>query len=138
MSAGEGAGGDFRYVRRTDQSRFAELGPDERLSVKICDRSSGARGVAVQMVHTPSGGGSPEGLHTHVFEQVFYVLEGVMGVEIDGVAYEARSGDVVIFPEGVPHRNWAKGEEPTLHLAINAPAPELGAKIATPWRGSSA
>jgi mannose-6-phosphate isomerase-like protein (cupin superfamily) len=122
----------FEYVRQADLARIAALGPDERLSLKLLDRTTGAERVGLNLIRTPPGGGSPEGLHTHEFEQVFYVLEGRMAVEIAGETFEVGPGAVVVFPEGVPHRNWTARDEPTLHLAINVPAPELGRRLAHP------
>jgi len=49
-----------------------------------------------------------------------------MSLEIAGTGYEAGPGTLVIFPAGVPHRNWNRGNEATIHLAINGPVPEQG------------
>jgi quercetin dioxygenase-like cupin family protein len=112
-------------LRQADLAKFAALAADERFSQKLLDRSSGGERVAVSLIRTPAHGGSPEGLHTHEFEQVFYVLEGNMNIEIDGETFQAPAGSLVIFPQGVPHRNWNDDAE-SLHLAINTPAPVLG------------
>ena len=82
------------------------------------------------MVVTPPGEGSPAGLHTHTFDQIFYVLSGTMNVIIDGSHHEPDAGTLVIFPAGVPHRNWNAGTEATVHLAINAPFPDPEAPFA--------
>lgn len=124
----------FPYVRQVDFARFAALGPDERLVQKLLDRGSGAEAVEVNYIRTPPGGGSPEGLHTHTVEQVFYVLAGTMSVEVDGRIYVAGPGSLVVFPRGVPHRNWNSGDTETVHLAINAPAPRPDAPFARPTR----
>ncbi|WP_052456964.1 MULTISPECIES: cupin domain-containing protein [unclassified Streptomyces] len=124
----------FAHVRQVDFARFAALGPDERLSQKLLDRASGAGAVEVNYIRTPPGGGSPEGLHTHVVQQVFYVLAGTMTVEVDGRTYDAGPGSLVVFPKGVPHRNWNAGDTETVHLAINAPAPQLDEPFARPVR----
>jgi quercetin dioxygenase-like cupin family protein len=91
---------------------------------KLLDRATGATTCSVSWIRTPSGEGSPEGLHVHDVDQVFYVLAGTMRVEIDGEVNTLRAGDLVLFPAGRPHRNWNDGAEPTVHLAINAPAPD--------------
>jgi len=122
----------FAHVRRVDFARFAALGADERLSQKLLDRGSGADAVAVSYIRTPPGGGSPEGLHTHAVQQVFYVLAGTMMIEVDGQVHEAGPGSLVVFPKDVPHRNWNAGDTETVHLAINAPAPQLGEPFARP------
>ncbi|WP_329133765.1 cupin domain-containing protein [Streptomyces sp. NBC_01476] len=122
----------FAYVRPVDLARFAALAPDERLSQKLLDRTSGADSVAVKYIRTPPGGGSPEGLHTHVVEQVFFVLAGTMTVEVDGAVQQAPAGSLVVFPKNVPHRNWNDTDAETVHLAIEAPAPQLGEPFARP------
>jgi quercetin dioxygenase-like cupin family protein len=122
----------FAYVRHVDFERFAALGPNERLSQKLLDRTSGADEVAVKYIRTPPGGGSPEGLHTHIVQQVFYVLAGTMTIEVDGEVQQAPPGSLIVFPKNVPHRNWNDGDTETIHLAIDAPAPELGVQFARP------
>ena len=44
-------------------------------------------------------------MHVHVFDQLFYIISGTMSIEIDGDCFEAGPGSLVVFPEGVPHRN---------------------------------
>jgi quercetin dioxygenase-like cupin family protein len=58
-----------------------------------------------------------------VVDQLFYVLSGTMNLEIEGRTYSAGPGTLVVFPAGVPHRNWNGGAEPTVHLAFNTPLP---------------
>ncbi|MBB5787249.1 cupin domain-containing protein [Jiangella mangrovi] len=115
---------DFRYHRPVDLDRFAALGPDERLSQKLLSRADGAQNVSVSYVRTPAGGGSPEGLHVHEVEQVFYVVAGTMSIEVDGDRFDAGPGSLVVFPAGVPHRNWNGTDAETVHLNICAPAPD--------------
>jgi mannose-6-phosphate isomerase-like protein (cupin superfamily) len=113
----------FDFVRQVDAERFAGLGPDERLSQKLLDLTSGAGAATVAYIQTPPGGGSPRGMHTHAVEQLFFVLSGTMRIEIEGVGERTvEAGGLIIFPAGVPHRNWNDGDQPTVHLAINAPA----------------
>jgi mannose-6-phosphate isomerase-like protein (cupin superfamily) len=108
-------------VRRADLAALAAAPIDARYTDKIIDRASGDARAGISLIRTPAGGGSPEGLHTHAWEQIFYVLEGRMSVEIEGEQFDLEPGAVVIFPEGVEHRNWTTVDEPTLHLAINIP-----------------
>ncbi|HEX3789872.1 MAG TPA: cupin domain-containing protein [Pseudonocardiaceae bacterium] len=121
------------YLRTTDVEAFAALATDQRYSQKLLDRTSGGERVGVSLIRTPAGQGSPEGLHTHDFEQVFYVVRGTMNIEIDGSTFRAPAGSLVRFPQNVPHRNWNDGED-SLHLAINVPAPVLGTPAAKPVR----
>jgi quercetin dioxygenase-like cupin family protein len=124
---------EHEYLVHTDTEAFAALAADARFSQKMLGRHTGGGAVAVNLIRTPAGGGSPEGLHTHAFEQVFYVVSGEMNVEIDGDTFRAPAGSLVRFPEGVPHRNWSDEDgEGTLHLAINVPAPVPGEPAARP------
>lgn len=96
----------------------------DRHTQPLLDRASGATSCQIHCVKTPPRSGSPEGLHTHEVDQIFYVLEGLMSIELAGAMREAGPGSLVVFPAGVPHRNWNAGHEATVHLSISAPLPE--------------
>jgi uncharacterized cupin superfamily protein len=114
----------FRYVRPVDAAAIAALGEHERYSQKLIDATSGGRHAGVNYIRTPPGGGSPRGMHTHTWEQLFYVLDGTMSIEVDGQRHEVGPGNLIVFPAGMPHRNWNETEQDTVHLAINVPMPE--------------
>ncbi|HEY3082988.1 MAG TPA: cupin domain-containing protein [Chloroflexota bacterium] len=112
----------MQYVRNVDFAAFdASAG---RVSQSLLDRDSGATTCSINCIKTPAGEGSPAGRHTHVVDQVFYILSGTMSLEIEDEEYQAGPGSLVVFPAGVPHRNWNAGAEPTVHLAINVPQPD--------------
>jgi mannose-6-phosphate isomerase-like protein (cupin superfamily) len=119
-------------IRPVDRDSLANVGPGERWTQMLHDRSRGAVGCEVRLIRTPGGGGSPDGLHVHDFEQVFYLLDGEMNIEVDGVESVVQAPSAIVFPQGVPHRNWNAGATATLHLAINAPAPDLGQPVSRP------
>jgi quercetin dioxygenase-like cupin family protein len=110
-------------VRRINASTIADTPLDQRLVQRLIEAGNGTGSCTVSWIRTPAGGGSPEGLHVHPVDQIFYVLAGLMTIEIHGEHEEVGAGSLVVFPAGVPHRNWNDGTEPTIHLAINAPAP---------------
>jgi uncharacterized cupin superfamily protein len=109
---------EFRYVRPVEATA-----PGERSSQKLIDATSGGRNAGVNHIRTPPGGGSPRGMHTHEWEQLFYVLDGVMSIEVDGQRHDVGPGNLIVFPAGMPHRNWNATETDTVHLAINVPMP---------------
>ena len=127
----QNAGDHMNYVRKVDFAAIDRTGPNKRFTQTLFDLTSGARTCMIQCIQTPAGGGSPEGLHTHQVDQIFYILKGTMSIEIDGKEYEAGPGTLVIFPAGVPHRNWNASSEPTLHLAFNTPMPDPNLPFAT-------
>jgi mannose-6-phosphate isomerase-like protein (cupin superfamily) len=120
------------YVRRVDEAALAAAGPEERFSQWLLDHTSGGQHCSINWIRTPAGGGSPAGMHTHVVDQIFYILSGTMNLEIQGKQYTAGAGSLVVFPAGVPHRNWNGGAEPTVHLAFNTPLPDPAEPFARP------
>src|SRR5258708_39370669 len=116
------AGMDYR--RWVDQSGLQNSVPGERFSQWLLDQNSGSKHCSINYIRTPAGGGSPAGMHTHVVDQIFYILSGTMSLEIEGTPYQAPPGTLVVFPAGVPHRNWNGGTEPTGHLAFHTPPPD--------------
>ncbi|MEW6673380.1 MAG: cupin domain-containing protein [Thermodesulfobacteriota bacterium] len=114
----------MEYVRKVDFTAIANSSADERMVLNLYDHTSGARNCSIICIKTPAGGGSPGGLHVHAVDQIFYVLKGIMSIEIEGGQHHCGPGSLIIFPAGVPHRNWNSGSEPTLHLAFNTPMPD--------------
>jgi mannose-6-phosphate isomerase-like protein (cupin superfamily) len=120
----------LEYLRKVDFTSLSSTG--RRASQPLYDSESGATACSVNCIETPPGEGSPAGLHTHAVDQLFYILSGNMSLVIEDRSYEAGPGTLVVFPAGVPHRNWNGGSEPTVHLAINAPLPQPGVPFARP------
>jgi mannose-6-phosphate isomerase-like protein (cupin superfamily) len=120
----------LEYLRKIDFARLAAS--DERVSQPLLDWDSGATSCSVNCIKTPPGDGSPAGMHTHVVDQLFYILSGTMSLEIEAHAYTASPGTLVVFPAGVPHRNWNAGAEATVHLAFNSPLPAQDDQFARP------
>jgi quercetin dioxygenase-like cupin family protein len=118
------------YVHRIDLD--ALRASPERTLLRLLDASTGSDHCAISLVKTPSGGGSPAGLHVHAVDQIFFVMEGVMTVEIDEERHDCGPGSLVIFPAGKPHRNWNAGEAATVHLTIAAPLPDPAVPFANP------
>jgi quercetin dioxygenase-like cupin family protein len=47
--------------------------------------------------------GASVGRHTHFGEEVGYVQEGTLTIEIDGVTKTVKAGEAFIIPNGKPH-----------------------------------
>lgn len=112
------------YIRKVDFDDIDSRDPDERVAIRLLNHDSGAKNCTVSYIKTPSGGGSPAGLHIHDVDQIFYILSGTMNIEIEGEHHACTPGSLIIFPAGLPHRNWNGGTEPTVHLAFNTPLPD--------------
>lgn len=120
----------MEFLRKVDFDRLGSSA--ERVSQTLIGHDSGASSCSVTCVKTPPGEGSPAGLHKHLVDQLFYILSGTMSFEIGEKYYQAGPGTLVVFPAGVPHRNWNGGTEATVHLAINSPLPDPTVPFAQP------
>jgi quercetin dioxygenase-like cupin family protein len=58
-------------------------------------------------------------LHSHVNEQISYILEGALKFYIDGKEIVVRSGEVLTIPPNMPHK--AEAMEDTVDLDIFNP-----------------
>ncbi|HUX86442.1 MAG TPA: cupin domain-containing protein [Chloroflexota bacterium] len=114
----------MQYVTQVDLAAMESAGANARFSQPLVPAEAGLQSCTINYIRTPAGGGSPAGLHTHVVDQVFYILSGTMNIEIAGEQFEVGPGSAVVFPAGVPHRNWNARSEATIHLAFQAPAPD--------------
>ena len=62
-------------------------------------------------------------LHTHVDEdEISYVLEGEVGMQIGDRELRAGPGALVFKPRGVPHAFWNPGDAPARMLELISPA----------------
>jgi mannose-6-phosphate isomerase-like protein (cupin superfamily) len=102
----------------------ALIAADGRHTQTLLDGKVGARSCIISCAKTPPGSGSPAGLHRHRVDQLFYILQGIMTVEVSGETFRAGPGTLVVFPAGTPHRHSNDGAEDTLHLSIVAPPPD--------------
>lgn len=110
-------------IRYVDFSAIDSSSSSDRIAQRLLGGSDDVQSCTLTYIRTPAGGGSPEGLHVHDVDQVFYIISGTMFVEINNELAELSSGSAVLIPAGVPHRNWCENTE-TVHLSFMAPAPK--------------
>src|SRR5947208_16148942 len=101
----------MEYVRTVDQAALAAAG-DQRFNQWLLDHDSGGRHCSINYIRTPAGSGSPARMHTHVVDQMFYILSATLSLQIDGSAYERGTRTLLVFRARVPHRNCSGGREP--------------------------
>jgi len=114
----------MEYVHKVDFAAFDRSREGERIDQVLLDHATGSGTCKIHCIKTPANGGSPAGLHVHDVDQIFYILSGTMGIEIEGQQYECPPGSLIFFPARVRHRNWNSGSGPTVHLAFNTPLPD--------------
>jgi len=132
---------------------LAEPAPEGTSSVAVTDRDVVVRTVAettpaqpvpgftARLVLTPEVGspelvlvdaavdaeeGSGVPWHIHPVDQLYFLLEGRLHVEVADTSFVAEPFDLVVLPAGVPHRNWNPGPGPEHHLAFLVPPVGVG------------
>lgn len=76
--------------------------------------------------------GGSVGRHTHFGEEIGYVADGAVTIEIDGVTKVATAGEAFVIPAGRPH-NATNAGPGTASLVITYVV-EKGKPLATPVR----
>ncbi len=65
-------------------------------------------------------------VHVHPTQEEFIlVLDGVLDLKLDGVWMQAKAGDLVRMPRGVPHGYFNKSDKPARALFWVSPARKL-------------
>lgn len=122
----------MEYIRQVDFAALAALPASERPVQSLLDVDSGSDRTRIRYIIQRPGARSPSGRHTHVEEQIYYILSGVMDFEIDGKMFKAVPGSLVVLPAGLPHENWNAGTESVAHLTMDVPAPDPKGTFAIP------
>ena len=89
--------------------------------------TAGREAVTARAEFAPGG---TVGRHTHFGEELGYVIEGVLTVEINGASKEVKAGEAFAIPAGAPHNATNAGPGPAAILATYIV--EKGRPLATP------
>jgi quercetin dioxygenase-like cupin family protein len=92
------------------------------IQTKVVLRAEETDGV-VSMVDNvaPAGMAGPH-LHTHDFDEAFYLLEGELTFQLEDRLIEARAGDMAFAPRGVPHTFANRSGAPARYVLVCTPA----------------
>ena len=123
----------MEYTFKVDPSKFDRT----RFSVQtLAGRENGSERCLFRVARVPvgAGGGSQNGEvpHTHPVDKFYYILSGVMTVEIDGKVSKADPHTLIFVPANLPHRNWNEGPEVEEHIVLFVPEPAPGQPLVTP------
>jgi quercetin dioxygenase-like cupin family protein len=114
----------------TQNSRPVVLGPGggERiavgassLSIKAEAATTGGTFFMSETEIEPGFPGPPRHTHEHMHD-MFYILEGVLTLLVEGETVEARPGTFVIAPPGTVHTFTNRSDAPVRFLNLSTPA----------------
>ncbi|MFC9553766.1 cupin domain-containing protein [Rhodococcus sp. NPDC056960] len=115
------------YVRKFDDEKAFDTGfPGYRAQFLSSLEST----LFIHSVIQQDGCGP--GLHYHHSDQLYFLLEGTMNVQLGEDVTTAGRGSLVFIPAGLPHRNWNDGPGTERHFEMIIPRPGPGAPLAYP------
>ena len=95
------------------------LGGD-RITFKAVGEDTAGRLAFVEYEAAPGSRGTS--LHSHDgHEEGFYVVEGVVDMQVGGAVLQARPGAFIFVPRHVPHAFWNAGTERCRFVATFSP-----------------
>ncbi len=98
-------------------SIFAQQPAFKRTVLQQADLSIPGREVVMARVDFPMGASA--GRHTHPGEEIGYVLDGTVSVEIEGVAKSLKAGDMFLIPTGTgSQRHESRQRDGHRHLQL--------------------
>jgi quercetin dioxygenase-like cupin family protein len=82
--------------------------------------------VSFFLIDAPPGGGP--GLHTHLYEEVFVIQDGEVTFTVGDAPIQAKAGQILVVPAGVPHKYVNSGAGRAGHIDIHA-----SGRMSTEW-----
>jgi quercetin dioxygenase-like cupin family protein len=86
----------------------------------------GGADVSFFLIDSDAGGGP--GLHTHPYAEVFVIQAGEVVFTAGDETIEAKAGQIVVVPAGVPHKYVNSKGERARHIDIHA-----SGRMSTDW-----
>jgi quercetin dioxygenase-like cupin family protein len=94
--------------------------PDLHSTVLLRSEDSGGHLSAVENVVPARSAGPP--LHSHGFDETFYVLEGELVVRVGDALLARTAGQLAFAPRGVAHALANRRDAPVRYLLVCTPA----------------
>jgi len=94
--------------------------PDLRTNILLRSEQSGGHLSMVEIVVPARSAGPP--LHTHDFDEAFYMLEGELVFQIDGERFTRRAGEFAFAARNVVHALANHSEADARYLLVCTPA----------------
>jgi quercetin dioxygenase-like cupin family protein len=93
--------------------------PHPRTTILLRGEDTGGQ-VSMTEIEVPPQAGPP--LHTHDFDEAFYILEGELVFQVEDALATKRAGDFSFAPRNVPHALANHSDAPARYMLVCAPA----------------
>jgi quercetin dioxygenase-like cupin family protein len=96
----------------------SDLSPDTKVLLRS-EETSGHSSV-IEIVVAPHSAGPP--LHTHDFDEAFYLLDGELIFQVDETRVTKKAGELVFVPRNVVHALANHTDAPARYVLVCMPA----------------
>jgi quercetin dioxygenase-like cupin family protein len=94
--------------------------PNLRTNVLLRSEETGGHVSLTEIVVPPHSAGPP--LHTHDFDEAFYMLEGELIFQVEDTLVTKGAGGLSFAPRNVPHALANHGDAPARYVLVCTPA----------------
>jgi quercetin dioxygenase-like cupin family protein len=94
--------------------------PGVSTRIKVRGEMTNGAWTLIESTVAPQFAGFKRHVHSRITE-TFYLLEGVLTLELDGTEFECKPGALVVIPPGVRHAYWNATDAPAKYLLHIAP-----------------
>jgi quercetin dioxygenase-like cupin family protein len=94
--------------------------PKLRTNVLLRSEEAGGHVSVTEIVVPPHTAGPP--LHTHDFDEAFYMLEGELIFQVEDALVTKRAGEVSFAARNVPHALANQSDAPARYVLVCTPA----------------
>jgi quercetin dioxygenase-like cupin family protein len=91
-----------------------------RTNVLLHGEQAGGQVSVTEIEVPPHSAGPP--LHTHDFDEAFYMLEGELIFQVEETLATKRAGELSFAPRNVPHALANQGDAPARYVLVCTPA----------------
>ena len=95
-------------------------GPNLTTNVLLRSEETGGQVSMTEIAVPPHTAGPP--LHTHDFDEAFYMLEGELIFQVDNALATKGAGEISFAPRTVPHTLANQSDAPARYVLICTPA----------------
>lgn len=120
----------MKHVRPVDFSSYR----GEGYEFQILYNGESCRVIASHVA--PRAAAPPH--HYHPVDQLYYVVEGEMQLQLGSERLTAGPDTLVYIPAGTPHHNWNEGDIPEFHFEVLAPCPHPDDPVMVPTDSTDA
>jgi quercetin dioxygenase-like cupin family protein len=108
------------HLGRDEGDRYTAAGALDTV-VKVRGESTGGVVAVAEHIIQPGTLGAP--MHTHSREdEISFVTQGTIGVQIGDEVFEAGAGTTVFKPKGIPHAFWNASDSEARFVEVFGPA----------------